>query len=163
VALFNNAANGFDRSRIDWFATVRGRLGYAFDRLLIYGTGGVAFADRQDRPTPCVGYATAGAGIASGQALVGTGFYVTPDAETAGGVEYAFTNNLTARIEGLYAAFGRDRGAIGCCLTGGNVVGVTNTGAPVFADTSGAGFGHRSQRDDIAVVRAGLNFKFNTP
>jgi outer membrane immunogenic protein len=66
VALFNNAANGFDRSRIDWFATVRGRLGYAFDRFLIYGTGGVAFADRQDRPTPCVGCAASGAGIASG-------------------------------------------------------------------------------------------------
>ena len=128
MALFNNAANGFDRSRIDWFATVRGRLGYAFDRLLIYGTGGVAFADRQDRPTPCVGCAASGAGIASGQALVGTSFYVTPDAETAGGgvaptaaagfvndnrgsdvgwtagggVEYAFTNNLTARIEGRF-------------------------------------------------------------
>ncbi len=26
-------------------ATLRGRLGYAFDRYLVYGTGGVAFLD----------------------------------------------------------------------------------------------------------------------
>src|SRR5215211_3167666 len=49
VALFNgfngNGFNSFNRGHMDWFATVRGRLGYAIDRLLIYGTGGVAFKD----------------------------------------------------------------------------------------------------------------------
>jgi iron complex outermembrane recepter protein len=29
----------------DWLATVRGRIGYAFDRLLVYGTGGAAFGN----------------------------------------------------------------------------------------------------------------------
>src|SRR3954471_6199120 len=52
VALFNNAFNsgfngfnGFDnnRNRSDFLGTVRGRLGWAFDRLLVYATGGVAF------------------------------------------------------------------------------------------------------------------------
>jgi outer membrane immunogenic protein len=28
---------------IDWFGTVRGRLGYAIDRMMIYGTGGFAY------------------------------------------------------------------------------------------------------------------------
>src|SRR5271155_2240904 len=28
-----------------WLATVRGRLGYAFERFLVYGTGGIAFGD----------------------------------------------------------------------------------------------------------------------
>ena len=27
-------------AKLDWFATVRGRLGYAWDRLLVYATGG---------------------------------------------------------------------------------------------------------------------------
>ncbi len=31
-------------AEMDWLATVRGRVGYAWDRFLIYGTGGVAFA-----------------------------------------------------------------------------------------------------------------------
>lgn len=29
----------------NWFGTVRGRLGYAFDRVLVYGTGGVAYGN----------------------------------------------------------------------------------------------------------------------
>ena len=32
-------------TRNDWLATVRGRVGYAFDRYLVYGTGGAAFGD----------------------------------------------------------------------------------------------------------------------
>ena len=34
-------------TRNTWLATVRGRAGYAFDRFLVYGTGGAAFADVQ--------------------------------------------------------------------------------------------------------------------
>ncbi|HUF43970.1 MAG TPA: hypothetical protein VMN43_01390 [Aestuariivirgaceae bacterium] len=32
-------------AEVDFLATIRGRLGYAFNSLLIYGTGGVAFVD----------------------------------------------------------------------------------------------------------------------
>jgi outer membrane immunogenic protein len=31
------------KSELEWFGTVRGRLGYAFDRALVYGTGGFAY------------------------------------------------------------------------------------------------------------------------
>jgi outer membrane immunogenic protein len=34
-------------SRSDWLATVRGRAGYAFDRILFYATGGAAPGNRQ--------------------------------------------------------------------------------------------------------------------
>src|SRR5450830_1778524 len=30
---------------LPWFGTVRGRIGYAFDRTMIYATGGLAYAD----------------------------------------------------------------------------------------------------------------------
>ena len=30
-------------SNLDWFGTVRGRVGYSFDRALVYATGGFAY------------------------------------------------------------------------------------------------------------------------
>ncbi|MDP8918359.1 MAG: porin family protein [Pseudomonadota bacterium] len=35
----------FENEDADWFGTVRGRVGFAFDRVLIYGTGGFAYTD----------------------------------------------------------------------------------------------------------------------
>jgi outer membrane immunogenic protein len=32
-------------TKVDWYGTVVGRLGYAFNRTMLYATGGVAFAD----------------------------------------------------------------------------------------------------------------------
>jgi outer membrane immunogenic protein len=47
VAFFNNFTNGccFGRGDRDWFATVRARVGWAFDRVLVYATGGIVFTD----------------------------------------------------------------------------------------------------------------------
>src|SRR5829696_2033878 len=188
VALFNNGSgfgNHFGRRGIDWFGTVRGRLGYAVDRLLIYATGGAAFTDR-DNGDDFGGFGF-GAGIPNGASLVGTGFYVTNATAAAGsrvaptntgfgffndrddnnwgwtvggGIEYAFTNNLTLKIEGLYVNFEHDRKNNG--FFGGNVVGVTNYGAPVTSDQLGFDFDNRRHRDDFAVIRAGLNWKFGS-
>src|SRR6202034_3824618 len=38
-------AAGAGATRIDWQGSFRGRLGYATDKLLFYGTGGLAFAN----------------------------------------------------------------------------------------------------------------------
>jgi len=62
----------------DWFGTIRARAGVAFDRALVYATGGFAFADD-----------------ANGWTL-------------GGGIEYAFTNNLSAKVEGLYVNLDTD-------------------------------------------------------
>lgn len=174
VALFNNAfANGTGNRGIDWFGTVRGRVGYAIDRLLIFGTAGVAFTSRNGSDcTYC-----SGIGFNSG-ATVPTAFFATPAAAAAGalvtpttlgltgntgnnvgyavggGVEYAFTNNLSAKIEGLYVNFGRKNAS----YASNGVVGVSNTGAPVTAASyTGSGSG----RNDFGVVRLGLNYRFS--
>jgi outer membrane immunogenic protein len=67
-----------------WFATVRGRLGYAVDNVLLYGTGGIAIVDGKlsasalgitaSREDSHIGW-TAGAGYRVGvcPALVGKG------------------------------------------------------------------------------------------
>ncbi len=38
---------GAASATLDYFGTVRGRVGYAFDRTLVYGTGGLPMADFQ--------------------------------------------------------------------------------------------------------------------
>ena len=76
-----------------WTSTLTGRVGAAFDRLLVYGKGGLAIADDQSTFTP-VGGAT----------LTDT---VTRTGWTVGaGLEYALTNNWTVRAEYDYLGFG---------------------------------------------------------
>jgi outer membrane immunogenic protein len=72
-----------------WLATVRGRAGYAWDRVLLYGTGGAAFGTVQ-----------AAAGALPFASVTQTGW-------TAGaGVEWAFTPNWTAKVEYLFVNLG---------------------------------------------------------
>ena len=78
-----------------------------------------------------------------------------------GGLEYAFTNNLTAKIEGLYIQFDRNRDNNNGFF-GGSVVGVSNTGAAVTANQLGLGFDNRRDSLSFGLVRAGLNYKFGT-
>lgn len=74
-----------------WLATVRGRAGYAADRVLFYGTAGGAFGD--------ISAGVNGAASSSFTSKTVAGW-------TAGaGVEAAFTDNLTARIEYLFVDF----------------------------------------------------------
>jgi outer membrane immunogenic protein len=71
----------------NWLGTVRGRAGWALDRVLLYGTGGVAFAPIQTSIT------NSGGGTNSN----------TEVGWTAGaGVEFAFAPNWTAKAEYLY-------------------------------------------------------------
>jgi outer membrane immunogenic protein len=77
-----------------WLSTIRGRLGYAFDRFLPYVTAGGAYGHVKATNTA----ATPG--------LLGAS--ATPFGWTAGvGLEYAFLGNLTAKIEYLYVDLGK--------------------------------------------------------
>jgi outer membrane immunogenic protein len=101
------------------FGTVRGRLGVAFDRALIYGTGGFA-----------MGSTTLQSGFAKSSST-NSGYVI------GAGLEYAFTQNISAKAEYLYMPLG-----------GRNLVGVPgfNNGAKTGVDAN--------------VLRAGLNYKF---
>jgi outer membrane immunogenic protein len=71
-----------------WLSTVRGRAGYAFDRVLFYATGGGAFGNIQAGP--------------KGGTLTNT----NKAGWTAGaGVEAALADNWTARVEYLFVDF----------------------------------------------------------
>ena len=77
----------------NWTSTITGRVGVAFDRLLAYGKGGVAFAQDQSSLTDL-------GGNTANTTLTRTGW-------TAGaGLEYALDNHWSARVEYDYLGFG---------------------------------------------------------
>ncbi|MGB8400281.1 outer membrane protein [Bradyrhizobium sp.] len=95
---FNDPAlGGAGDTRIDWQGSARGRLGFAADKVLFYGTGGLAYAS--------IGHTFKNLVVGSTEATSGirTGW-------TAGaGVEMAVTQNFLLRAEYRYSDFGRYR------------------------------------------------------
>lgn len=86
-------------TKMDWLSTVRGRAGWAFDRVLLYGTGGAAFA-------PVQSGLNGGPGGFSSTTQVGW---------TAGaGLEFAFAPNWTAKAEYLFADLGNTTCTTAC-------------------------------------------------
>ena len=171
VAFFNQQRRGPG----EFLGTIRGRVGYAFGRVLVYGTGGFAYTDgRNDGVTG--GYASGAAVPANfytGFAARGAGTRVAPTGGSAGGltgyvvgggIEYAIATDsllnvlhssaVTLRVEGLYYDLGHGAGGV---AGGSQVVGVSNTGAAI----TGTGFASRD--NTFTVVRAGINFKFGAP
>ena len=84
-------------SQMPWFATLRGRVGIAFDRTLVYGTAGGAAGELRS-------IAAIPAGTTSTTVTYGTW-------TAGGGVEYGITDNLSARVEYLYLDKGNIRRA----------------------------------------------------
>ncbi|KQP41338.1 porin [Methylobacterium sp. Leaf104] len=140
-------------SNLDYFGTVRGRLGYAFDRTLVYGTGGFAYGG--------------GGGSSFGLPNSTSDTFRTGWA-AGGGIEYALPTDsflnffkssaVTVKVEGLYVSLDRNS-------TNGVFAYSNSTGAQYSVSGTGyaAATGYTSRRsDDFAVVRAGLNYKFGT-
>ena len=84
--------NTYYNSHIPVQGSVRGRLGFALDRALFYVTGGGSFADFNTTYQGPFGYTSLNRSVA-GWTL-------------GGGIEYAITNNWTARAEYRYADYG---------------------------------------------------------
>jgi outer membrane immunogenic protein len=180
VHLFNTGLGDDRGRRSDWYATVRARLGWGFDRMLVYATGGLAFADdgggRDNwggwgfNATPAAGFFVAPAAAAAGALVTPTWNNWGRDRNNVGwtiggGVEWAFTNNLTVKLEALYVDLDNGNNRNNNWWTAGvnQIVGVTNTGAPVRSGAlAGWGTNNRGGNDDFFVVRAGINFKFGS-
>ncbi|MEE7448688.1 porin [Methylobacterium radiotolerans] len=132
-------------SSLDFFGTVRGRIGYAFDRVLFYGTGGFAYGS---------GSADRSFGGFAGNDSFRTGYAV------GGGIEYALptdsflnffrSNAVTLKVEGLYVNLDRNTRNQGAF-----VINAANNFPVVYNN-----IGRRD--DEFAVIRAGLNYKFGS-
>jgi outer membrane immunogenic protein len=119
-------------SKLEWFGTVRPRLGFAFDRFLVYATGGLAYGSVKVSDS----YAFVGGPALASSSDTRFGYAL------GGGVEYAFTNNLTLRAEYLYLDLGKKGYA------SPNVVGFANTDI------------QHNNKTTLSVVRAAVNYKF---
>jgi outer membrane immunogenic protein len=131
-----NVRSFTESSKSDWLATVRGRIGFAADHILFYGTGGLAIADSRSTdtlafPGPIVLTST---GSRSGTELGWT---------AGGGVEWAFAPNWSMKGEYLYAQFD----------------GKTTAMTPIV--TTGFVFSQSySDRLSLNVARIGVNYHF---
>jgi outer membrane immunogenic protein len=90
-------ASSLTNNKLDAFGTVRGRIGYAFDRVLVYGTGGFAAGRNTVSATQLV---SLGGGdlitVYSTDSTVHTGWVA------GGGLEYGFRAGWSAKAEYLH-------------------------------------------------------------
>jgi outer membrane immunogenic protein len=131
----NNTTGGtrFDASHsMDWFGTVRARLGVAYDRALIYATGGLIYG----RVEVSQNTVFSGTQYASNLETTRTGW------TAGGGIEFAFAPNWSGKLEALYYDMGS--------------VSTQAIGSP----TIDSFIGGKSFDLKGGLVRAGINYRF---
>jgi len=132
--------------KIDDFGTVRGRLGYAWSNVLLYGSGGWAWGGSTTTSSlTCVGAACP----ATSGAFTGGNSTSSVDASgwaAGAGLEWAFTRNWTLRLEYLHVQF---NGVGENFRSSGTVAGVP------FTSTASS-----SSNLEADTVRVGVNYLF---
>jgi outer membrane immunogenic protein len=91
-------SNQSNSEQIDWFGTVRGKLGYAQNNWLVYATGGLAYGHVETSGS----FAIPGALI-----LPGSSNSTQVGWAAGGGMNYALTANWIVGVEYLYVDLGR--------------------------------------------------------
>jgi outer membrane immunogenic protein len=97
---FPFVANDSVSFRSHWQASIRGRLGYALDRWLLYATAGVAFANLHMNVGLVPTAGLAGANFSDGRTATG--------GTVGAGFDYAFTDYLSVGMEYRYSKYGRE-------------------------------------------------------
>ncbi len=118
-----------------WIATYRARFGFAFDRVLVYVTGGGAAANWSITHAYADNLGTGATSIQLGQTRYGFG--------AGGGVEYAIGPGWSVRGEFLFASFGS----------------VPSTLSFQTTPTKGATVSYGDSLTE-SIARAGINYKF---
>ncbi|MGA7383511.1 MAG: carbohydrate porin [Methylocella sp.] len=118
-----------------YFGTMRGRLGYAFDRALLYATAGIAYGGNRDPGVIALNPPAPGNYFAAGASHSARTKYVF-----GAGLEYALSDHWFARAEYLYVNLGRiDQ---------------------FFENGAGLGF-TSSQFNQNHIFRMGLDYRFD--
>ena len=131
-APFNPADAIIQNAKAEFLTTVRPRAGVAFDRVFLYVTGGLAFGTIKTTDT---------FSSSNGTVFAATNSSTRTGETIGGGLEYAFLDNWTAKIEYLYVSFGSFDTLI------------PRTAGPITV--------HHKYSDNVA--RVGLNYRFFGP
>lgn len=91
------------KQSLSWFGTVRGRVGYTFDRTLIYATGGYAYANVKTDARATDGIVTARVDRSK----------VVGGWAAGGGAEVMLTPNWSVKAEYLYVSLDETGGPLG--------------------------------------------------
>jgi outer membrane immunogenic protein len=129
-------------TRTDTLATITGRVGYAFDNVLLYGKGGAAFAHNRYSLQNLVFINTNSCSVSG----IDVACNATTSTDRAGwtigaGFEWAFARNWSLMVEYDHYAFG-NKGVRFTDPNAGPVVAVLNIS------------------QNIDVIKAGINFRF---
>ena len=116
------------QAKTDFLTSVTGRIGYAFDNVLLYGKGGFALAG--DRYDVTGSFAGTPFGFVGLENRIGW--------TAGGGVEWAFSQHWSASFEYDYYQFGH------------SVI--------AMSDPTNVFLGNVDVRQNIQVVKVGLNF-----
>jgi outer membrane immunogenic protein len=130
---------------LNWFATSRVRVGIAFDRLLVYATGGLGYFDTSSRTN--VTFAPGGAAtVYPGADHFGSVTKGRIGGVIGGGLEYAVWDNWSVKAEYLYASFQSNRYLSPLAAPAGVAAGYTwdTTVSP-----------------SVQMVRVGVNYRFS--
>jgi outer membrane immunogenic protein len=118
-------------SDLDWFGTVRGRVGYVWGSALLYATGGFAYGGIQDKITKL----DPGFGSLS-RSETATGWVV------GGGLEYCLSPKWSLKGEYQYIDLGK------------------SSSMSIDVAAQNKVFGELDPRHSYSTVRAGLNYHF---
>ncbi|MGY8684182.1 outer membrane protein [Bradyrhizobium sp. UFLA05-153] len=132
--------------KLDWFGTVRGRVGWlATPRVLLYATGGLAYGH-----------------LGASAPAIGIGWGGTNAGWTVGaGGEVALDRNWSVKLEYLYMDLGSFNGASASATTVTNALNTPAIGFnTVTTTTATANFGTRFTDN---IVRVGVNYRFSGP
>ncbi len=130
-------------SQSNMLGGIRGRLGWSFDRAMLYIAGGAAFRSSADSEVINV-YNNLGVQVAS---FAPNSTRNNVGWSLGGGVEWAFTNNVSLKLEYLHSQFNHG----------------DNTYLTSAKDYIGYALVTDSRRDSVDVARIGLNYRFGGP
>lgn len=125
-----------------WYASVAGRVGYAWDRVLVYGKGGVGFTEVRSSVIDACNTGPCGGGLLTATGRSNQAFWVA-----GGGVEYAFDRSWS--IKGEYLFLGIDKTYAVC--------------GPGAATAAGSTFCSSHNVEGIHTFKVGVNYHFNSP